>query len=153
MWGFLALIIIVSIALGISLHDALWGIIAFCAGGIVLLIVSALFGYGIFAGAALIKRYNTPQAKAIRKIKRKRAASEAAEGLFSFAMVLLWVSLPILSCVLLAAISNVIREYAGIDWLASLIGALAVIVPILILIGILFWYGRRLLNKKHTTKK
>lgn len=153
MWVFLALIIIVSIALGISLHDAFWGIIAFCAGGIILLIISALFGCGIFAGAALIKRYNTPQAKAVRKAKRKKAASEATEELYSLAMVLLWVSLPILSCVLLVAISTVIREYAGIDWLASLIGALAFIVPIPILLGSLLWYGRRLLNKKHTTKK
>lgn len=150
MWGFLAFIIIVSIALGISLHDAFWGIIAFCAGGIALLIICALCGYGIFAGAARIKQYNTPQAKALRKAKRKKAIKDNLVD----AGVLLWIMAPFGLGVLFACLSSTIDPYD--QPLKTIVASLTIIAPILFIIAsvlFLIMCADSTPGKKHTTKK
>jgi hypothetical protein len=147
MWGFIALIIIVAIAFGITLHEAFWGIIAFCVGLGIFLLISALFGYGIFAGAALIKKYNTPQAKAARKIKRKQAIADSVSG----AGILLWVFSPLLSAVLAVLVATTIGKDPNNAELAKILGCIAFIIPLLFFFGGLVWfirYARNLANKK-----
>lgn len=147
MWGFIAFIIIVAIAFGVTLHEAFWGIIAFCVGLAVFLIICALFGYGIFAGNALIKKYNTPQAKAARKTKRKQALADS----LSEAAVLLWIFSPLLSAVLAILVETTIGKDPNNAELATILGCIAFIVPLLFFFGGLVWfirYARNLANKK-----
>lgn len=66
---FLALVILVSIALGISLQNALWGIIAFIVGSVLVLILTSVLGLGGTFLFYKVKRSQTPQAKAARKQK------------------------------------------------------------------------------------
>jgi hypothetical protein len=126
MWGFLAFIIIVAIALGVTLQQAFWGIVTFCIGLVVFLIVSALFGYGVFTGAALIKKYNTPEAKAARKIKRRQALSDAAVTIVIF----LWFASPWLAAILPSLIASTIGKDAQYE-------SLAVVVENIVAIGCL----------------
>lgn len=147
MWGFIALIIIVAIAFGITLHEAFWGIIAFCVGLFIFLMVSALFGYGIFASTALIKKYNTPQTKTIRKVKRERALRDGV----SEAVVILWVFLPLLAAILSVLIATTIGKDPNNAELTKILECVAIIVPFLLFLGGLVWfirYARNLSNKK-----
>lgn len=147
MWGFIALIIIVAIAFSITLHEAFWGIVVFCVGLALFLVISALFGYGLFAGTALIKKYNTPQAKAARKINRKQALVDSLPG----AVVLLWVFSPLLSAVLAVLVATTIGKDPNNAELANILGCIAFIVPLLFFFGGLVWFvrhARKLANKK-----
>lgn len=102
MLDLLALVILLSIALGVSLHDAFWGIVAFSIGVTILFIlIIVLYICGIQLQISLYKAF-TPQARATRAAKRKK---ELKNDAFS-ALVFLWLASPLLIGVLLALLAN-----------------------------------------------
>lgn len=120
---FLILIILISIAFGVSLQSAFWGVVAFAVGAFVLFIVAGALGLGVCALTTKLKTAKTRQ-----KI------GDTIEGLILFLLILL----PFALGLLLVPLSN------GNTALALLLVALPFCAE-------LFWfyrYAQKLLNKK-----
>lgn len=101
-WELIGLVVLVSIALGVSLQDAFWGVTTFSIGItllFVLVLVLSAFGSSIQSSS---RNMFTPKAKAARAKRRKE---ETKNGVFS-GLVFLWLVSPLLIGVLLALLAN-----------------------------------------------
>jgi len=84
----LAIVALVAIVFGVSMHDAFWGIIIFIVGIIVFVIAMLFLGYGLIVASEKIKRRMHPTEE--EKAKRKKARLSEIEG----ALLLIWLFSP-----------------------------------------------------------
>ena len=130
MFEILILVILISIAFGVSLQSAFWGLVVFAVGAFLLFIVAGITGLGVSIIIEKAKQANTQKAKQARKARVKQKVNDAIEGILLFLLLILPFPLGVLLAVLTGG--NII--FAALPFCAELF--------------FFYKYAQKLLDKK-----